>query len=84
MNNRPMPPRRKQLRIVGAIRAGVYSRDQREDFRRGVRAALGGDPAPSVNSLASLHRAARAVTAASPAHDTRFGSLNRTLIARRV
>jgi hypothetical protein len=45
VNNRPIPPRRKQVHIVDAIRAGLCSRDQREDFRRGVRAALGGDPA---------------------------------------
>jgi hypothetical protein len=38
----------------------------------------------SVSSVASPHRTASASTAASPAHDTRFGSSNRTDTARRA
>jgi hypothetical protein len=37
----------------------------------------------SVSGAASPHRAANAKTAVSPAHDTRLGSSNRTLTARR-
>ncbi len=38
----------------------------------------------SASRVANPHRAASAITAASPAHDTRFGSSNRADIARRA
>jgi hypothetical protein len=38
----------------------------------------------SAGSVVSPHRAASAITAARPPHDTRFGSSNRTEIARRA
>ena len=38
----------------------------------------------SASSVASPHRWASAITGTSPAHDTRFGSSNRALIARRA
>jgi hypothetical protein len=38
----------------------------------------------STSSRASPHRSASAITATSPAHDTRFGSSNRAEIARRA
>ena len=38
----------------------------------------------SVSNVASPHRVANASTAASPPQDTRFGSSNRTDIARRA
>jgi len=38
----------------------------------------------SPSSAASPHRWAKVMTGASPAHDTRFGSSNRTLIAWRA
>jgi len=38
----------------------------------------------SASSAVSPHRAASAITGTSPAHDTRLGSSNRTLIAARA
>jgi len=38
----------------------------------------------SVSNLVSPHRSASAVTATSPAHDTRFGSSNRAETARQA
>ena len=38
----------------------------------------------AVSNVASPHRAANASTGASPAHDTRFGSSNRTEMTRRA
>ena len=39
---------------------------------------------PSTSRAVSPQRAARAITGTSPAHDTRLGSSNRTLIAARA
>ncbi len=74
----------QQVHVVDAVRARDHPADQREDLRGGVHPALRRDVHRSASNVANPHRAANPMTAASPAHDTRFGSSNRTDIARRA
>jgi hypothetical protein len=62
--------------IMPAIRAVIFAAAFALPFPASVR--------PSTSSAVNPHRAASAITGTSPAHDTRFGSSNRTLIAARA
>lgn len=74
----------QQIHVIDAVRAGDHPATSASTFAAAFAPPFAAIWTRSASRDASPHRAANASTAASPAHDTRFGSSNRTDIARRA